>query len=616
MFALPTDNVDASALRRVHELLVQWPIHIDFRVSSWLSGAAHTQRQCTALGGADNKCHVLMSNSTNHVCRCDQFGFVALTSAPNQVPANQLSDFAWPLFFSNGQSADSQQHSARAADTNAAATLDAGNGFTSAAPQYTVPAARQSTSAWLNSALFALGLVLLVVALGGFVARSAVRLFSSHRLDKKQDGCDSSGALGHLFASGASILTSGGGGGGNMNSGSTTGPLTDHSLLSTEPIVGAQQHHVHQHAGTIHSTSIIGLNQAAACHSYGANNTMLAPPNAAKTFGAHPQPLYAAAHLEAVACAGAGGYYSGASSAGGGGGGLMSARSATSIVPGGAASDKLLAWARTLHPARLLASVRLPWTAGGVAGAKSRANHLGGAVQHRIVAHNAHLHANNTYKSQYQNGYTTALHHQATAGLHHHHHHVHAQHQHMHHQQTQQSSPASQVPLTSAAAACGGQSSSTSSYVSSSAYYEEIGPGNLAKVSHQQPTQQQQQHRTTTMHTIVDPFKRPDAVFVQQQQQQQQMPNTWQQQQQIVNSCAEFANYGQQNQMTHSNNNKFMHSDLYMMQQQHQPNNTATSTSNLSTGSTSVATTPRHYLFTSPSAVNAYKSAMTNASRG
>lgn len=169
--------------------------------------------------------------------------------------------------------------------------------------------------------------------------------------------------------------------------------------------------------------------------------------------------------------------------------------------------------------------------------------------------------------STYQSGYTTNLSHHN---------------QHLLHQLQQANSS---LPLTF----CYHQppSSSTSSYDSSSAYYEEIGPGNLTKVNANQLVA----NRTLNM---VDPF-RSSA-----QDQQHLLTSNGQQQWQPT-AAATFNHHHQ-----HQLNNQH---DLNTLQPRQQ--SSASSTGSATTNLPSVAT-PRHYLFASPSAMNAYKSHFLN----
>lgn len=179
-------------------------------------------------------------------------------------------------------------------------------------------------------------------------------------------------------------------------------------------------------------------------------------------------------------------------------------------------------------------------------------------IQHSIIGPNA-----NGGSMTYQNGYTTNIHHH-----------------HLHHQLQQANS---RMPLTLSHQP---PSSSTSSYVSSSAYYEEIGPGNLTKVNANQLVS----NRALTM---VDPFRRPA-----------------QDQQHLLTSN------GQQHwpQTTATTFNQ-QHHDLSQQQQLQQQQSSASSAGSqhsATTNMTSVSTS-RHYLFASPSAVNAYKTTITSS---
>lgn len=218
-------------------------------------------------------------------------------------------------------------------------------------------------------------------------------------------------------------------------------------------------------------------------------------------------------------------------------------------------------------------------------------------TQHRLVGGGASStlltrHSNGTlayHKSQFQNGYTTSL------GLHQAHNQMLSNQQVNHQHQRQVGSTGSgqsAMPLNA---------SSNSSYVSSSAYYEEIGATNssnnlVTRVNANSPT------------LVMDPFRRQDNHFAMagsnQQQQWRPINNSG-----TISYSMEPQKQAQQQTHLAMINKQHLHTDLSPLQ----------SSSSSSTGSASVVTgntTPRHYLFASPSAVSAYKQQQHQHLRG
>lgn len=335
--------------------------------------------------------------------------------------------------------------------------------------------------------------------------------------------------------------------------GGNTGPptggslaATEHNLMGSDPLVSGS---------ATQSASIIGLAGSAGA---AANQA---------SYKAHNQQLYAAAHLS----------HSSYST------GLHSTDRSV--------ARRLVGW--IARPSRWLANIVGGGAANGLAkGERSMIHHrvLGGSSALSQGAHSmGAASATLAYKTgQCQNGYTTSM------GL------YHPSQQH-HHQQRPFMNGGRQQHLNS---------SSNSSYVSSSAYYEEIGPGNLTKVNTNQ---------LATQTTIVDPFKTTRAGQ-EYHWQQQQMNNQ-------VSACTlnpanqqhNFAfqhghlHAGQHAQHLTTNrvasaNQQHIHSDLSPLQSSSGSSSAGSQHSSAATSVTNAAnSTPRHYLFASPTAVNAYK---------
>lgn len=547
---------------KLTDLLAQWPISVDFKLSP--SGTTSTStpavipptttqqnsqplRQCNSLNSDNvnqqNRCQTFTSNVTNHICRCDQFGFVALTtSASNQqVPTSILGDFHWPTMFGTGASQQQQQPidneprspidfppDLTSVGSNSMKNVD----FIDSAPSLIRNNKQQASLGVWSTIFVVLGISLLVVSFVAFFINFILKSSSQTRLSKKQAGFS------------ASILhrvTGGGGTSNDLNGLSTTGPIADHSLIgSIDPIVNhsPSQVGITNASNSTTASMMAGLSQSAYHHNYKAH-----------------QQLYTS-HLPPIEVC----------------------------------SNPIKRWTR--WAAWLKPSNWPPFSS-------SVAKGVDQIIEHRVIGSTIGP-GSVSYKSQYQNGYTTALHH------------------------SHQSTANSQVPLAA-------PSSSTSSYVSSSAYYEEIGPGNLTKINTNQLT-------SRNTHTIVDPFKRQiQAPTADQQQaltsnQQSQHvhhqpwqssgpttapvgsttalsypPDSQQHQQQP------YLNYGQplsaifkQQQQNNNNNNN---NDLNQVQSS---SSSAASQHSTSTSLTTAnGSTPRHYLFASPSAANAYKSSMS-----
>lgn len=551
---------------KLTDLLAQWPISVDFKLLPFgsnqnpavISTSTNQQtnqqasRQCNSLNSDNvnqqqqqNRCQTLTSNSTNHVCRCDQFGFVSLTTSPSnqQVPTSIFGEFNWPPMFGSGSSSNSQQQSP--VDNEQRSPFDFQPDSTgtniggknvdliSSAPSYINSQNKQQASLGVWSTIFVvLGISLLVVTFVAFFINFILKSSSQNRLNKKQ------------AAFSASILqraTGGIGTGNDLNGLSTTGPIADHSLLGNiDPIVN---HSPSQVGSSNHSTAasmLAGLSSQSGYHNYKAHQQL---------YTSHLPPIE-------VSCSNP--------------------------------VKRWTRWAALLKPSRWP-----PFSSVGKG--------VDQIIEHRVIGSTIGP-GSVSYKSQYQNGYTTALHH------------------------SHQSTATSQVPLAA-------PSSSTSSYVSSSAYYEEIGPGNLTKINTSQLT-----NNNRSTHTIVDPFKRHIPPADQQQlltanQQSHIRHQPWQtssgptttvgatttttalsysldsqQQQQQQQSQQSYLNYGQPLsaifKQQHNNNN-----DLNQVQ------SSSSSAASQHSASTSITTangsTPRHYLFASPNAVNAYKSSMS-----
>lgn len=496
------------------EVLAESPISIDFKVSSSLvAGQMQAPpRQCNSLSDNLNlpdRCQTHRFNATNHICRCTQFGFVALSAAPSQVPntiGQNVNMGPWPQLPGSPNSIDFMDDSMSQQATAFGAGASSRRGVGDVPPtfigaQKQQPSQQQSVGFW-TTIFIVFGLSLLVVSLAAFVIQTIVRINSQSRLNKKQGFLAAGSILGHNTAR-------------DLSGGPTTGPLSaDHGLMGQASLTGSPA------TGTNHSASIIGLTQSA-CHGY-------------KTH----QQLYAA-HYPA-------------------------------IEPCNAVANKWRSLTSWLRPSRWLA-----------AGRDKSVDHLG-VIQHRVIGSTiGGRPIGSACKSQFQNGYTTSL----------------------HHPHNHQSAATSQLPLAA-------PSSSTSSYVSSSAYYEEIGPGNLTKVNTCQLANGQR-------HTIVEPFKRPSTDQQQLLNESNHLHNHHQQQQSGWTTINQqhLGGYDQRS-IQASKQQQHLHNDLSHLHQnpsQSSGSSGSSSQHSASTNMTSVnggAQTPRHYLFASPQAVSAYESSL------
>lgn len=503
-------NDDSQRERKLAEMLAQWPISVDFKLPPQQQ---QQQRQCQSLADGGqllaNRCHTTKSSSAEHVCRCDRFGFLALfANAPSQMLQVPLAgaDFQWPPAPLEPAYGESEQ---------------AGRPDSAALPDYIGPAQtkpaqqhQQALGFW-TTAFIVVGLLLFVITLAALIANATLRANAQSRLGKKQQDFLTGGGAASMLAHHR-----------DLSAGPTTGPLTDHSLMSDEQLITGGTNTA---AGTTQSSSIIGLSGHAA--------------------GYHEPGCYKAAHQQ-----------------------LYAAHLAP-MGPLGGPANRWTSWARWLRPSRWLSS------------SASHSKEL--MIQHRVIGNSSLASAGSLahYKGQYQNGYTTNLH---------------------------QSPAVAQMPLNA-------PSSSTSSYVSSSAYYEEIGPGNLTRVSTNQLS------RPT--HTVVDPFKPRQPVADQQQHQHLMSHHP----QPVQHSLAQWsagagpppmeAQQHQQQQPISGfgqpalNNYKQFHTDLSQLQNGNSQSSSSSAGSqhSASTNLTSAnGSTPRHYLFASPSAVTAYKSSMSH----
>jgi hypothetical protein len=592
------DSMSLSAARqRIGDLLAQWPISVEFKMSPLVhvttGGGINPQntlmRQCQSLpmpndapninddgqqaaaGQLANRCHLSKYNATNFFCSCDRFGFVALTpstlSSSSQVPPSLL----------NGLQGDHSQWSSM----NHILLNSDGAPIDPRAydPAYMVnkPLQQQQQQQSLGIVTYTfviVGVALLILSVAGLAVNVIIKLRGHSRLSKKHQ---------NFFES--------------MRDGPTTGPLAaDHNLMGSNPLVTG--------AATTQSASIIGLATGGG-GSGGA--TTLGPmgqicssstPTNASTYKAHQQ-LYSA-HIGAHSPP------------------MMEAYS----------SSKARRW-----PARLVGwLVERPSTwlsnlssSDGSNGA--HAHKTDRMIQHRVIGSNSSTIGTLAYqKSQYQNGYTTS------PGLHNP---IHQQ----HHQTIARA-------YLSSAGGNGSQSgvplnpSSNSSYVSSSAYYEEIGSGNLTKVNANQLSGMSQPSGSSQQASL-DPFMMkqrhyidaqnhhqshqptiPNSQGTQQQQPQQhhqQVFHQWQTQARADNNNASTISFpppigqtgGQHHHPMSLITKQHLHNDLSPLQSsssssagsQHSGSaNPANGAANGSNG-----TTPRHFLFASPIAVNAYK---------
>jgi len=537
VFALADESGDAFGGHasgrpevKLANLLAQWPISFHFKERS--AGQQEQQwpaqqRQCNSLSdntSQPNRCQTLNLNQTNHVCRCDHFGFVSLTNSQTQVPPmSSLADFHWPQLQEQEQEQrQRQRHQPRGGgqlegQANELLLLDSLGLAQGAATAPAYINAHQSTQTQTQpqqhqhsqpkqglpwpSALMLLGLALLLVSLATLLASAILRASANSRAAKKQQG---------FLAAAGPVL---GQQQQQQQCGPPGGPLVD----SAEPAPLADQ------ARAAQPNPIIGLTQPA-CHAYKAH-----------------QQLYAA-HL--------------------------SGAPAQSYAL--AANSRWASWTGWLKPRRWLSAAS-----------------AGRPVQHRVLGASLAGAASSAYKSHYQNGYTTSL--RQTAGAH--------------------------LPLNAP--------SSASSYVSSSAYYEEIGPANLAKVS----TGQLANSRT---HTVVDPFKCQPPAADQQQllasphnqhqhhlQHQLHLQHQWPPagslpyalESQHQQECRQSSSYVQPLSSGLANHRQ-QANDL----SQTQSSSSSAASAGLVVAAAS-ASTPRHYLFASPSAVSAYKTSMGNQHR-
>ena len=490
-------------------------------------------------------------NGTNFVCTCDKFGFLALVPPPTTGRLDQWPPPAvgsGPQLANDGDLsdplADGARHQLQAFDATNYVGANQANKFQQ----------QQQQVGLLTSVFIFIGVTLLVLSTAAFVAKTVIRAAAQSRLGQKQQSF--------------------------LNGGPTTGPLAaDHNLLASDPLVvgGAG-------AASQSTASIIGLANA---QPTAAGTLMGAYGTESNHYKAHQQQLYAA-HLSHSPL----GAYSTARPAGN--------------------SNKLLQFAEWLSkPSRWLARLS------SAAGDKSDS-----MIHHRVIStggHStlaSHSAASLGYKSHFQNGYTTSL------GL--------------HNNRTliSQQQPTTAATTTTTTTTTGGGQSSNSSYVSSSAYYEEIGPGNLTKVSSSQLSGATSGAPT---HTLVDPFKRNDQqhLFGQRQhhhhnhhqhhQHHHQLPQhqgQWpaggeqvsyslepsQQQQQHLaygqpTSMAVNPTLGKLGQ-SHNNNNQ---NDLSPLQSSSSSSSAGSQHSPATSVTTANGSTPRHYLFASPSAVSAYK---------
>ena len=601
--------------QRLGDLLAQRPISVEFKLSPAAAHVASTgglalqnaARQCYSLAGdaaqptnedglaqRPNRCHLSEHNATNYVCACDRFGFVALVqqslAGPSGFPALQGDPFQWPpsgapmndpLLGAGGNllamGADQHQQLSdpRAYDSS----------FVVNKPQQQQPLGLVAYSFVL------IGVALLVLSLVGVLINVILRFTGRSRLSKKHQS---------FFES--------------MRNGTTTGPLAaDHNLMGSSPLVSG--------AATTQSGSIIGLATGA---SNGGPMGQLCSGSAPlgsshyKTLG-HQQ-LYSA-HVGAHSAAPMIEAYASSSSS-------------------GAAASGALHWPSRL--ASWLFGRPLDWLAGLTStGAPNGAPHASAKtdrmIQHRIVGGGATIGTLAYHKSQYQNGYTTS------PGLHHH---AHPQHQLAHHQTLARpyltssgNGSQSGVPLNP---------SSSSSYVSSSAYYEEIGSANLTKVNASQLSGMgHQQSGASNQLTSLDPFMKQHqqqrghylehaqnqhehhphplsagqtAGF--QQAHQQQTFHQWLTPSHTGGNTAPISlnapngSLGQhqpQQQMSLITK-QHLHNDLSPLQSsssssagsQHSNSAAAASLTNGAANGSNAAT-PRHFLFASPIAVNAYK---------
>jgi len=634
----------------VDELLARWPIQVEFRLASSLSGsiqAPHLQANkqqssalapfCRSFNGALTEqqqqpaadspsslsgaaCRLAKFNETNFLCACDRFGFVALQQQTSSSGNQQL-----------GNARHLGQAPADNAATNWPFQLVDGNNYLGAATMdpfgadplgpnrneqqlggsnnYLTTAAHQlnssQTPTFLGMLSILLGAILSVLLVGAFLFQMVGKLWQRHGAQQaansrlKQKGLfDSFGSCtnGPLDSSGPP----------------TTGPLV-HTAADLPPSLGLLSPSNQLVGGTQTSSSIMGLNSAAHTLAYGqqqaakkpqgqthsiyaAAQSMGFPSSVSSSSSSHSPPT-----VEAYASMMSPSHYNNAHH-------LLHHNHEHHHHRHALPTGPLKSLGQLGQLTRWLASGPSRWFSGLTGSTRLSNNYAQNdslkqadqaqqqqhqqQQQHRVLlGANGRIVSSlisqtsdtpNTTSStiyKYQNGYTTAL------GLQ-------QQHQQQQQQQQLQQRHLHDIQRNVGQLQSGGannqqQNSSNSSYVSSSAYYEEISqPAPLAD------NQQQRAPPGGHSHTLIDPFRRQQTGIAFSVEHQ---PNMRQQQQQHEQPPTNN-NYAAPPMSVPSGKQNDLGQAAHTISQPLPPPGASTAT-----------ITPRHYLFASPSAVDAYK---------
>lgn len=533
--------------KKINDFAVHFPIdyHFDLSDESSTTTRNNLLLHCNSQlePQSQNRCKTSSLNITSHVCRCDQFGFVASTSEQPKWPTNSLPSSSLNQNQPQPQPQFPYELGAPSTfiDRNRQQVLTSSNNpFENILEQANKPfqaigseqqqQQQDIGSSWSKALLYS-GFTLLLVSIFGLLLSALFKLTQHSRLNQKQA---------QTFLGFVPNLAP---------------PSADHNLASGASCCASS---------TTQSTSIINLNQAATYHLNQQQQHQHQSATATPMYAAHLPPLKAS---EYVAANRRFGDYCGSTPS----------------------------WISWLRPSRLFDAI------------SGRRKQLAHVHHHRVIGATNQVSVPYSAKSHFQNGYTTSLH--------------------------QSGGPGQLVGSLSAPTS----SNSTSSYVSSSAYYEEIGPGNLTKLSTSQlvPLNQPTNSQLTT--TIIDPLMKRNSDQLQQQHQHQQhdhqhihnhSPHQRQSYGQMEPQQTMNPSYGQSmpivsfKQQQQQQQNPFGQLDLISHGQHFQSSSSSAGSqhsaviapqSPVSSSSAANSTsTPRHYLFASPSAVNAYKTTMSH----